>query len=160
MTGRVFSLIVNVVTTCDMTLVTVSGHLTHTALCINLGGHANIQDQCGLIRGQIAVGDVAGGGRLGIHSALVTWTQQGWYLNWCESLIPGERGRYFCSQAGLTKRSPIEIDESFNHFCEYQGEPGGKEQGVHNRQLGHDPDEAEALYSITLTLILLILTLL
>ena len=101
MTGRVFGLIVNV-TTCDMTLVTVSGILRHTAICVTLGRQANIHGQCRPIRGHVAVGDVAGGGRLGIHSALVTWTQQGWNLNWCEILIPGERRRYSCSKAELT----------------------------------------------------------
>ena len=97
--------------------------------------------------------------------ALVTGTQQGWNLNWCERLIPGQRRWYFCSQERRTDApkfyrvhfTPIENDESFNHFCEYHGEPGGKEQGDYNlpldlRQLGHDPEEAEAPSSITLIL--------
>ena len=42
--------------------------------------------------------------------------------------------------------SPVENDKSFKHFCEYQGEPGGKEQGDYNlphnpRHHGYDPDE-------------------
>ena len=127
-------------------------HLTHTALCITrrpppatspasiwplIGPHWSWMSACPP--------------RV-IHSVLVTGTKPGLYLTWFESLIPGQGRRYFSSQPGLMVQNHsfkvhfIENDKSFKHFCEYQGEPGGKEQGDYNlphnpRHHGYDPDE-------------------
>ena len=102
---RVFILIVNVVTTCDMTLLTVSGKTSiwHTLHYVDItrrpppatppasiwpliGPHWSWMSACPP--------------RV-IHSVLVTGTKPGLYLTWFESLIPGQGRRYFSSQPGL-----------------------------------------------------------